>query len=473
MCTRLPAAPQRVYKVVAGAKDQTAFLAITLLTVLGMSGFTQALGLSDTLGAFLAGVLLAETKYRYQIEADIAPFRGLLLGLFFITTGFSIDVGLAVANVPLVLGFAFGLHALKTLITFLVGTAGGLKPVVALRSSLILSQGGEFAFVLFGLAQTHGILLPKQVKLLLTVVVLSMFFTPFLNEFGAFASAKLEQRRGGLLLPATIDESEQGDYVLVCGYGRVGQAVCELLTKKLVRYKAFDMDPYRVAEARKSGLPVFYGDARRLDVIQAFIKEQEKAASAIVITLDSEKDCTTAVRALRRQYVENELPIFVRAMNEKHRRKLASSGATALETGPQESALLLGGAVLTEVGVPTSEVVTIIDDARSRMYASKIDGYEQAVEEIQRSRFALFKKRQAEEEAEAEEEAAAASKMRLMSAPTPESVDPSAPTSEIVEDGDALVVVEAAAPAETPQPIVDFVVAREEPDRDDAPSPKA
>ena len=123
--------------------------------------------------------------------------------------------------------------------------------------------------------------------------------------------------------------------------------------------------------------------------------------------------------------------------------------------------------------MPTSEVVTIIDDARSRMYASKIDGYEQAVEEIQRSRFALFKKRQAEEEAEAEEEAAAASKMRLMSAPTPESVDPSAPTSEIVEDGDALVVVEAAAPAETPQPIVDFVVAREEPDRDDAPSPKA
>ena len=473
MCTRLPAAPQRVYKVVAGAKDQTAFLAITLLTVLGMSGFTQALGLSDTLGAFLAGVLLAETKYRYQIEADIAPFRGLLLGLFFITTGFSIDVGLAVGNLPLVLGFAFGLHALKTLITFLVGTAGGLKPVVALRSSLILSQGGEFAFVLFGLAQTHGILLPKQVKLLLTVVVLSMFFTPFLNEFGAFASAKLEQRRGGLLLPATIDESEQGDYVLVCGYGRVGQAVCELLTKKLVRYKAFDMDPYRVAEARKSGLPVFYGDARRLDVIQAFIKEQEKAASAIVITLDSEKDCTTAVRALRRQYVENELPIFVRAMNEKHRRKLASSGATALETGPQESALLLGGAVLTEVGVPTSEVVTIIDDARSRMYASKIDGYEQAVEEIQRSRFALFKKRQAEEEAEAEEEAAAASKMRLMSAPTAEAVDPSAPTSEIVEDGDALVVVEAAAPAETPQPIVDFVVAREEPDRDDAPSPKA
>ena len=94
-----------MYKVVAGAKDQTAFLAITLLTVLGMSGFTQALGLSDTLGAFLAGVLLAETKYRYQIEADIAPFRGLLLGLFFITTGFSIDVGLAVGNLPLVLGF--------------------------------------------------------------------------------------------------------------------------------------------------------------------------------------------------------------------------------------------------------------------------------------------------------------------------------------------------------------------------------
>mmetsp|Transcript_2670 Transcript_2670/g.8619 ORF Transcript_2670/g.8619 Transcript_2670/m.8619 type:complete len:454 (+) Transcript_2670:975-2336(+) len=175
---------QRVFQLVASARDQTAFLAITLLTVLSMSAFTQALGLSDTLGAFLAGVLLAESKYRYQIEADIAPFRGLLLGLFFVTTGFSIDLPLALASAPTVVGLALALHLSKTAIVAAICTANQMKPAAALRSGLLLSQGGEFAFVIFGLAQTHGILPVGQVKLMLTVVVLSMFLTPFLNELG-------------------------------------------------------------------------------------------------------------------------------------------------------------------------------------------------------------------------------------------------------------------------------------------------
>ena len=134
--------------------------------MLGLSGFTHALGLSDTLGAFLAGVLLAETKFRFQIEADIAPFRGLLLGLFFITTGFSIDVGIALANAPRVLGMVIGLFTLKSFIVALVCTLARLKPGTAIRSGLLLAQGGEFAFVIFGLAQTHGILLDRQIKLL-------------------------------------------------------------------------------------------------------------------------------------------------------------------------------------------------------------------------------------------------------------------------------------------------------------------
>ena len=192
----------RAFKLVANSKDQTAFLAVTLLTVLGLSGFTHALGLSDTLGAFLAGVLLAETNFRFQIEADIAPFRGLLLGLFFITTGFSIDVGIAAANWATVLGATFGLLFLKTMITTLVCLAARLKPSSAIRSGLLLSQGGEFAFVIFSLAQAHGILMPTQVKLLFASVVLSMFLTPFLNDLGAFAASKLEyKKKGGALAP--------------------------------------------------------------------------------------------------------------------------------------------------------------------------------------------------------------------------------------------------------------------------------
>ena len=363
---------QRAYKLVASAKDQTSFLAITLVTVLSMAGFTAAVGLSDTLGAFLAGVLLAETKYRYQIEADIAPFRGLLLGLFFITTGFAIDVGLAASKWRTVLGMALGLHVIKTVVTSLVCLSAGLKPSVAIRSGLLLSQGGEFAFVIFALAEHHGLLLPPQVKLLLTTVVLTMFLTPFLNDFGAKIGAQIERRSGKILLPSP-DEAESSDFILLCGFGRVGQAVAELLTAKLVRYKAFDMDPYRVAEARELGLPVFFGDATRPEVLMAFLRESKAQISAVVVALDTERDCTRCVRSLRRIYpTQTSMPIFVRANDEKHRRKLAASGATALETGPQESALLLGGALLSSLGLPREEILRLIDAKRISMYSDRM-----------------------------------------------------------------------------------------------------
>ena len=143
------------------------------------------------------------------------------------------------------------------------------------------------------------------------------------------------------------------------------QAVCDLLTTKLVRYKAFDMDPYRVAEARELGLPVFYADARRPDVLQVFLKDSR--ITAVVIALDNERMTTGSVRALKRLYPE--MPIFVRATDEKHRRKLATAGATALETGPQESALLLGGALLSSMGMPAEEVIKSIEDKRVDMYS--------------------------------------------------------------------------------------------------------
>jgi CPA2 family monovalent cation:H+ antiporter-2 len=377
---------QRVYKVVASARDQTSFLAITLVTVLSMAGFTAAVGLSDTLGAFLAGVLLAETKYRYQIEADIAPFRGLLLGLFFITTGFSIDVGLAIAKWPLILGMAVGIHTVKTLMTALVCLAGRLKLSVAIRSGLLLSQGGEFAFVIFALAEQHGLLLPPQVKLLLTTVVLTMFLTPFLNDLGARIAASFERRTGKILLPSP-DEAEAADYILICGFGRVGQAVAELLTTKLVRYKAFDMDPYRVAEARELGLPVFFGDATRPEVLTVFLREAKAEISGVVVALDQERDCTRCVRSLRRLYpTVDEMPIYVRATDEKSRRKFAASGAIALETGPQESALLLGGALLSGLGLPREEVLALIDEKRNKMYSTRMKDIFSDEDDVTRSK---------------------------------------------------------------------------------------
>lgn len=367
----------RVFRLVASAKDQTSFLAITLFTVLSMSAFTHAVGLSDTLGAFLAGVLLAETKFRYQIEADIAPFRGILLGLFFITTGFQIDLAFAAARAPLILGLAFSLLFLKTVITTFVCIAGGLKKGGALRSGLILSQGGEFAFVLFALAQAHGILMPKQAKLLLTMVVLTMFLTPFLNTLGEKLAQKFERKTPGGILASTKDEREQGDYVLVLGYGRVGKIVCGLLTSKLIRYKAFDIDPSIVAEAREKGFPVFVGDSSRPEVLQTFMKEPDHKISAIVVTLDKESDATRVVRGLLRRDDPDlkDLPVLVRARNDKHRRKMEALGAIALETGPEESSLMLGGTTLLKLGVKPEEVEVLVEEKRQDLLRSWTESY--------------------------------------------------------------------------------------------------
>jgi len=151
----------------------------------------------------------------------------------------------------------------------------------------------------------------------------------------------------------------------VAGFGRVGEIVCSLLTSKLIRYKAFDMDPYRVAEAREKGLPVFSGDAKRPDILKALMKEDKYSISAVVVALDKEKDINQVVRALRREYPDRDkMPILVRAVDEKHRRSLAITGVTAVVTGPQEASLLLGGAALFNCGLEEGEVFDLIEDKR-------------------------------------------------------------------------------------------------------------
>ena len=177
-----------LFRTVAQAKSQEAFLGMVLLTVLSMSFLTEGLGLSNTLGAFLAGVLLSETKYRYQVEADIAPFRGVLLGLFFVTVGFEIDVKLIASNFPLVASVVLGIIAIKTLVTTLLSLAFGLSLANAQQTGFITSQGGEFAFVAFGLAKGLGILDPATTKLLLTCISLSMALTPFLADLSGKVS---------------------------------------------------------------------------------------------------------------------------------------------------------------------------------------------------------------------------------------------------------------------------------------------
>eukprot|EP00177_Eucheuma_denticulatum_P003708 GFKZ01006709.1.p1 GENE.GFKZ01006709.1~~GFKZ01006709.1.p1 ORF type:complete len:849 (-),score=121.05 GFKZ01006709.1:2059-4605(-) len=352
---------QPVFRFVARAKSPEAFIAVILLTVLGTSSLTQMLGLSDTLGAFLAGVMLAETKFRHQVEADIKPFRGLLLGLFFITVGFSIDLNLAWANIGTVTSLVTGLLALKAGVIAAAGVAFGLSMGSALRTGLLLAQGGEFAFVIYGLGQKVGVLPGDLSQLLLLVVALSMAVTPLLADVGRRISSSLEKKRGLIgVRMEDADTADARDFVMVAGFGRVGQSVCEMLDVKLVRYMAFDMSPTRVIEARNKGLPVFFGDACRPEVLRSAGVER---ARAVVVTLDEPEQALRAVRNIRREF--GSVKVFCRARDRKHQKLLQSAGATAIIPELLEASLLLGGAVLLDYGTPVEEVNSLVEEARA------------------------------------------------------------------------------------------------------------
>lgn len=374
---------QPVFSVVAKAQSQEAFIAVILFTALGTSALTAGLGLSDTLGAFLAGVMLAETTFRHQVEADIKPFRGLLLGLFFITVGFSIDLNLALANAGTVASLVIGLLAIKAGVIAAAGKVFGLSTGTALRTGLLLSQGGEFAFVIFGLACQVGVLPMELSQLLLLVVALSMALTPTLAGLGSKIASRLERQRGLIgVRKEDADTADAKDFVMVAGFGRVGQSVCEMLDSKLVRYMAFDQSPSRVIEARGRGLPVFFGDATRSEVLKA---AGVARARAVVVTLDDQAAALRAVQNIRREFGP-DLEVFCRARDKKHQALLKAAGATAIVPELLEASLLLGGAVLMAYGTPADEVNALIQDNR-RSNVGEIGTNSRSLNDIMTSSF--------------------------------------------------------------------------------------
>jgi monovalent cation:proton antiporter-2 (CPA2) family protein len=372
-----------LFKIVAAAGSQEAFLGVILLTALGMSFLTEGLGLSNTLGAFLAGVLLSETKYRYQIEADIAPFRGILLGLFFVTVGFEIDVGLIVRNLPTVSAIVGGILAVKAGILALLCKGFGLSNSNAMRTGLILSQGGEFAFVAFGLARSVNILNPATTKMLLTCVSLTMALTPFLDDVGTKIAKKMEE--GADVSHYTAQDKEASDiteqdsgFVVVVGYGVVGKVVCDLLDRKLIKYVGMEKDPRKAIQARNKGLPVFFGDVGRAEVAEAF---KIGKAKAVVVTIADQAEATRAVIALRRMYPDK--PIFARAKDADHAKRLQTTldVAAMVPILPEDNVLLtlpFGGAVLRSLGAPAEEVNYILAEKRRQVLSGKeLEKYEE------------------------------------------------------------------------------------------------
>lgn len=371
----------RLFFLVAGAQNQEAFLGLTLLTVLSMSFLTEGLGLSNTLGAFLAGVLLSETKYRYQIEADISPFRGVLLGLFFVTVGFGIDVSLITSQPALIMKSVASLLFIKTLITTLLSLLSGRSLSTAQHTALLLSQGGEFAFVAFNMAASMGLLSGGQSKLLCTVVALSMATTPLAASTANCVSQMLANKNMRNMQEFTVggaadasETAESGDpFVLVAGYGEVGRLVCDLLDRRAAKYIGVERNPATAIEARNRGLPIFFGDVGRPDVAASF---HAGKAKAVVVTISDPKETDRAVKVLRREYPE--LPIFARAKDVAHKKRLEGvrNVIAMVPIGVEDSVVMMlpfGGAVLKCLGAEEEEVSAILEGMRKEVLSKEAE----------------------------------------------------------------------------------------------------
>jgi CPA2 family monovalent cation:H+ antiporter-2 len=331
-------------RVIAAGRSAEVFAAVTLLVLLGSSWLTYVAGLSLALGGFLAGLMLAETEYRHQIAADIQPFRGILLGLFFMTVGMSIDLGIIAARLGLVVGLTVALIALNTLVLAVLCRIARLDWGDALRAGLTLSQGGEFAFLVFILAVSSKVMLPAVVDVLMVVVALTMALTPLLAAAGARVGKRLSGAAAGRAQDMHGETGVLDGHVIVAGFGRVGRAVCKMLEDDGVPYVALDMEPDRVARARANGLPVFYGDAGRPDVLMGAGVARARAA---VLTMDSPTASIRAAEGLRGRFPG--IPIFARVHDDEHRAKLAAMGVSALVHETLGLSQELGGSVLAAV----------------------------------------------------------------------------------------------------------------------------
>ncbi|CAH2039338.1 unnamed protein product [Thlaspi arvense] len=350
-----------IYKQIAENRNAEIFSANTLLVILGTSLLTARAGLSMALGAFLAGLLLAETEFSLQVESDIAPYRGLLLGLFFMTVGMSIDPKLLLSNFPVVMGTLGLLIVGKTLLLVIMGKLFGISIISAIRVGLLLAPGGEFAFVAFGEAVNQGIMSPQLSSLLFLVVGISMAITPWLAAGGQLIASRFELHDVRSLLPVESETDDLQDHIIICGFGRVGQIIAQLLSERLIPFVALDVSSDRVTVGRSMDLPVYFGDAGSREVLHKIGAER---ACAAVVALDAPGANYRCVWALSKYYPN--VKTFVRAHDVVHGLNLEKAGATAVVPETLEPSLQLAAAVLAQAKLPTSEIANTINEFRAR-----------------------------------------------------------------------------------------------------------
>ncbi|VVE64754.1 potassium transporter [Pandoraea captiosa] len=363
----------RWFHIVAARRSQELFMLNLLLLTLGLAYVTEHLGLSMALGAFIAGMLIAETPYRHQVEDDIKPFRDVLLGLFFITTGMLLNPGIVLKQPLLVLLFFVGPLVVK--FTLIAGLARlfGSPPGTAIRTGLGLAQAGEFGFVLLNLVIDRNLLDPSLSQAVLAGMLLSMLCAPFLiinADRIALRFVANEWMMQSLQMTKIATQSiKTSGHVIICGYGRCGQNLARMLEQEGIGYVALDLDPDRVMEAASSGETVVFGDAARRE---ALVAAGIHRAAGIVVTYDS---TPAALKVLAQvQALEPTLPVVVRTVDDTHIDDLIAAGATEVVPEIVEGSLMLASHALVLMGVPMRRVLRRVAQARNERY-SLLRGY--------------------------------------------------------------------------------------------------
>ena len=353
--------------LVARRKSEELFILNLLLVTLGLAWLTEHFGLSLALGAFVAGMLVAETEYKHQVETDIRPFHDVLLGLFFITIGMKLDWRPVIAEWPLVLMLTLAPVLAKFALVAGLARLFGAQPGVALRTGLYLAQAGEFGFVLLSLGAGNQLVDPRWLSPVLASMVLSMLATPLLVMYSNRIVMKLSATDWLMQSVAMTSIAKRSintaAHVIIAGYGRSGQNLARILEGEHIPYMALDLDPDRVRQAAAAGQSVVFGDAARL---QSLMAAGLARASAVVV---SYQDTPSALKILHLvQAHAPKVPVIVRTIDDSEMEKLRAAGATEVVPEAIEGSLMLASHALALVGVPMRRVIRVVQDQRDARY---------------------------------------------------------------------------------------------------------
>jgi len=357
-----------LFLVIASVRSAELFSLAVLLAVLASAWATHAVGLSLALGAFLAGMMLAETEFRHQIEATIRSYREVLLGLFFITVGMLFDIGLLLRHFPLVAAILVGMLLLKVAVVTVAAKPATMSWFKSLRTGVVVGQGGEFGFALLILLLRRELLDPAVVQPLLAATVLSMVLSPLLirhnrriaravlGESGPPQSTAMRETQ------ATLAVAER-DHVIICGFGRVGQNIARVLETTGFEFIALELDAYRIRAGRQAGDPVIYGDAGEVKVLE---NVGVAHASCVVITFANPEVALRILRAVRE--LRDDVPILVRTQDDTKLEQLQAAGATEVVPETFEASLMLLSHLLLLLKLPVPRVIRTINEIRSHRY---------------------------------------------------------------------------------------------------------